>query len=112
MKKINRLPREQVSGGPDDVVNRNTDDGLNVTGDVEGHGRHSGDEFAPRLPGTGGDFRRPSGGGEIEGEDDVEGHRVSPSMTPQFPGTGGDFRRPSGGGEIEGDDDGEGHRPL
>jgi hypothetical protein len=75
MKKINRLPREQATGGPDDVVYRNTDDGLNVTGDVEGHARLTDDEFAPRLPGTGGDFRRPSGGGEIAGEDDVEGDR-------------------------------------
>ena len=69
MKKINRLPREQVTGGPDDVVHRTTEDGLNVTGDVEGHRARSGPSFAPRLPGTGGDFRRPSGGGEVVGED-------------------------------------------
>jgi hypothetical protein len=74
MKKINRLPREQVAGGSDDVIT--SDDGLNVTGDVEGHRARSGPDFAPRLPGTGGDFRRPSGGGEVDGTDsDVEGHR-------------------------------------
>ena len=110
MKKLNRLPREEVVGGPDDVAHRN-DDGLNVDGDVEGHRARSGDRFAPRLPGTGGDFRRPSGGGEVVGEEsDVEGH-VGPSdarFAPRMPGTGGDFRRPSGGGEVDGDDV-EGH---
>ena len=76
MKKFNRLPREQATGAPDDVGSRNTDDGLNPDGgDVEAHRARSGDGFAPRLPGTGGDFRRPSGGGEIDGDgDDVEGH--------------------------------------
>ena len=105
MKKINRLPREQVVGGPNDL-GPNTDDGLNVTGDVEGHANVTGDDFAPRLPGTGGDFRRPSGGGEVDGtESDVEGHGgVSQSeFSPRLPGTGGDFRRPSGGGEVDGD---------
>jgi hypothetical protein len=105
MNKINRLPREQVTGQPDDVVNRNVDDGLNVDADVEGH--HTPAPLTPGMPGTGGDFRRPSGGGEIDG-DDVEGHRAGPGFSPQAPGTGGDFRRPSGGGEIDGDDV-EGH---
>ncbi|MBA2719340.1 MAG: hypothetical protein H0U52_08900 [Chloroflexi bacterium] len=106
MKKVSRLPREQVTGEPDAVVN--TNDGLNVTGDVEGHRVRSGDGFAPRLPGTAGDFRRPSGGGEVDGtEHDVEGHGVGP-VPARLPGTGGDFRRPSGGGEVV-DDDVEGH---
>jgi len=105
VKKFNRLPREQATGGPDDVVN--TEDGLNVTGDVEGHRARSGDGFAPRLPGTGGDFRRPSGGGEVDGDsDDVEGHGApsGDGFAPRLPGTGGDFRRPSGGGEVVGED--------
>ncbi|MDQ3128446.1 MAG: hypothetical protein M3Q66_08350 [Chloroflexota bacterium] len=110
MKKFNRLPREQATGAPDDVIDRNTDDGLNHDGnDVEAHRTRSGEDFAPRLPGTGGDFRRPSGGGEVDG-DDVEGHRAQSGdgFAPRLPGTGGDFRRPSGGGEIDGDD-AEGH---
>ncbi len=104
MKKINRLPREQANGKPDEH-RKNTDDGLNVGADVEGHRIRPG--FAPRLPGTGGDFRRPSGGGEVDGAegDDVEGH-IALRFSPQSPGTGGDqsFRRPSGGGEIDGGD--------
>ena len=104
MKKLNRLPREQLVDGPDGAVTR--DDGLNATSDVEGHAVPR--EFAPRLPGTGGDFRRPSGGGEVDGDDDVEGHAVAPGFAPRLPGTGGDFRRPSGGGEIVGDDGIEG----
>lgn len=104
MKKPNRLPREQVVDGPDGAVTGN--DGLNVTSDVEGHAVPR--EFAPRLPGTGGDFRRPSGGGEIDAEDDVEGHVVGGDFAPRLPGTGGDFRRPSGGGEVVGGDEIEG----
>jgi hypothetical protein len=104
MKKTNRLPREQVDG-IDDA--RTTDDGLTGGSDVEGH--VVGDtDFAPRLPGTGGDFRRPSGGGEVVDGSDVEGHVVGDTdFAPRLPGTGGDFRRPSGGGEIV--DDVEGH---
>ncbi len=105
MKKFNRLPREQASGAPDDVAHRNTDDGLNNDGrEVVAHRARSAVRFAPRLPGTGGDFRRPSGGGEVDG-DDVEGHgRPSgDDFGPRLPGTGGDFRRPSGGGEVDGD---------
>lgn len=113
MKKFNRLPREQVTGAPADVVDRNSDDGLNHdAGDVEAHRLATGGGFAPRLPGTGGDFRRPSGGGEVDGGDDVEGHRLTSGggFAPRLPGTGGDFRRPSGGGEIAGGgDDVEGH---
>jgi hypothetical protein len=106
MKKINRLPREQVVGGPEDS---STDD-QNVTGDVEAHGQEGGSGFAPRLPGTGGDFRRPTGSGELDGGgDDVEGHNVAAPFAPRLPGTGGDFRRPSGGGEVDGGDDIEGH---
>jgi hypothetical protein len=107
MKKINRLPREQVVDG--DGVDRNTDDGLNLGHDVEGHRSPGDDGFAPRLPGTGGDFRRPSGGGEIDAGDDVEGHAIGArEFAPRLPGTGGDFRRPSGGGELDGRDDVEG----
>ena len=104
MKKLNRLPREQVVDAPDGAQVTG-DDGLNVTSDVEGH--RAANRLAPGLPGTGGDFRRPSCGGEIEAVDDVEGHRVPPGFAPRLPGTGGDFRRPSGGGEIVGDN-GEG----
>lgn len=113
MKKFNRLPREQASGAPDGVVHLTTDDGLNHDGsDVEAHRARSGPNVAPRLPGTGGDFRRPSGGGEVDGDGhDVEGHRArsGDGVSPRLPGSGGDFRRPSGGGEIDGDhDDAEG----
>jgi hypothetical protein len=109
MKKFNRLPREEAAGGPADVRARNVEDGATgVDGDVEGHRVPPG--LTPQFPGTGGDFRRPSGGGELTEEDDVEGHRVPPSLTPEFPGTGGDFHRPSGGGEVTADEDVEGHR--
>jgi hypothetical protein len=100
MKKINRLPRESATGTPE-APNH---DGLPVTGDVEGHrARSAPGDFAPRLPGTGGDFRRPTGSGENDPGEDVEGH-VAPSFAPRLPGTGGDFRRPSGGGEIGAED--------
>ena len=107
MDKIKKLPKEMV-------------DGLPASDDVEGHyrapnlpgGEKAGpDELGTRLPGTGGDFRRPSGGGELI--DDTEGHSQSDDLDPAFgpehlgqrlPGTGGDFRRPSGGGELIDDD--------
>ena len=68
MDKTKKLPREMaIDGLPAD--------------DVEGHGRLTGngedigpEELGQRLPGTGGDFRRPSGGGELTDDDDVEGH--------------------------------------
>ena len=72
MKKLTKLPREE-----------NTADGLPadgegismrvMDGDVEGHVKNAPDELGNRLPGTGGDYRRPTSGGEIT--DDVEGHR-------------------------------------
>ncbi|HUQ77489.1 MAG TPA: hypothetical protein VM427_01285 [Patescibacteria group bacterium] len=88
MKKFDRLPREQVADQLDDVPSRTIGDG----GDVEAHRARSGDGVAPRLPGTGGDFRRPSGGGEID-DSDVEGHgrQSGDGSAPRLPGTGGDF---------------------
>ena len=107
MDKMKKLPREMaVDGLPAD--------------DVEAHARLTGDDqtgpedLGQRLPGTGGDFRRPSGGGELT--DDVQGHmnqdEAEAGLGPEhlgqrLPGTGGDFRRPSGGGELI--DDTEGH---
>ena len=98
MDKIKRLPREQ----------RNVDDGLAASGDpasflptdsdVEGHNVPSGEGLGTQLPGTGGDFRRPSGGGELT-EDDVEGHLMPDELGTQLPGTGGDYHTPSSGGE-------------
>jgi hypothetical protein len=85
MKKISRLPHEQVS--PEST------DGLPANGDVEGHG------FS-QFPGTGGDGARQAVGDEKARQDapdtdDVEGHflghtkgeRIGPGM----PGTGGDL---------------------
>jgi hypothetical protein len=101
MDKIKKLPKEMAV------------DGLPGTDDVEGHvrpteGEPGGpEELGTRLPGTGGDFRRPSGGGELiddtaghsQGEDSEAG--LGPEHLGQrLPGTGGDFRRPSGGGEL------------
>ena len=107
MKKISRLPHEQAAGVDDGL--QDVDRAPSVDGDVEGH-RVGREPFAPRLPGTGGDFRRPSGGGEATDEQDVEGHGVpSGDRLNRLPGTGGDFRRPSGGGEIDADDDVKGH---
>ena len=111
MDKFKKLPREQAADGlPADQV-----DGLPGTDDVEGHTAGP-DELGTRLPGTGGDFRRPSGGGELT--DDVEGHNQDDEagipgpeqLGTRLPGTGGDFRRPSGGGEVT--DDTEGHRAI
>jgi len=72
MKKTNRLPREEAQsrdGLPPDMGPTDQD--------VEGHVRlpGSGGEFMPRLPGTGGDVRRPSGGGEAT-DDDAEGTKA------------------------------------
>jgi hypothetical protein len=111
MSKFTKLPREENSpdGLPDQA--KLSGDGLpdqvKALDDVEGHGA-SPDDLGPRLPGTGGDFRRPTGGGEAT-EDDVEGHGSSPDdLAPRLPGTGGDYRRPTSGGELT--DDVEGHR--
>ena len=99
MKKVNRLPREESFG-----------DGLEVDGmpmptdtDVEGHRGGQPDAAMQRLPGTGGDFRRPTTGGEATDGDDVEGH-----LGHSLPGTGGDLRRPTTGGETTDGDDIEG----
>lgn len=120
MGTLNRLPREEATGDrlPADAF----PDGDLGDADVEGHGQPGSERLGQRLPGTGGDFRRPSGGGELT-DDDVEGHgqslapglpgtggdlsprlpRSGGELAPGLPGTGGDFRRPSGGGEIAGD---------
>ena len=114
MGKLNRLPREEATG--DGAPAGAIPDGDLGDADVEGHGQPGSEQLGQRLPGTGGDFRRPSGGGELT-DDDVEGHGLpgtggdlSPRLPgtggelgPRLPGTGGDFRRPSGGGEIAGD---------
>jgi hypothetical protein len=103
MKKLTKLPREENApdGLPADVK---------ATDDVEGHARNAPDELGNRLPGTGGDYRRPTSGGELT--DDVEGHaRNAPDeLGNRLPGTGGDYRRPTSGGEIS--DDVEGHRQI
>lgn len=72
MKKMNRLPHEEkVDGLPADGL---PDEFMPTDPDVEGHSASGApDELGTRLPGTGGDFRRPSGGGELT-DDDVEGH--------------------------------------
>jgi len=95
MKKIRRLPHEQVSGDQDDGLGA-ARDGLPAADDTEGH-RYSGFEpapLAPGMPGTGGDnLHRPVGSGEI---DDVEGHAMGHTkgerLSPGMPGTGGDAR--------------------
>ena len=77
MKKLTKLPREENTGDglPDQA--RLTGDGLpndvKAIDDVEGHAKNAPDELGNRLPGTGGDYRRPTSGGELT--DDVEGHR-------------------------------------
>jgi len=97
MKKMSRLPHEE----------KNVEDGLPAEflptdSDVEGHLIHEApDQLGTHLPGTGGDLRMPSGGGELT-DDDVEGHAMSDApdqLGTQLPGTGGDLRMPSGGGE-------------
>ena len=108
MKKISRLPHEQVTGDQNDGLGAEHD----ARPDVEGHsaGQLSpgmpgtgGDNLSPGMPGTGGDnLRRPVGGGEV---DDVEGHAMGHTkgerLSPGMPGTGGDAR-PTGDDEIEG----------
>ena len=95
MKKMNRLPHEQVA--PDEL------DGLPADGtDVEGHRA----QFLPGMPGTGGDQVRnvigEDGLRQVVGEDglrqvvgdDVEGHSFGHTkgerFLPGMPGTGGD----------------------
>ncbi len=68
MGKASRLPHEGL--GNDDGL---PVDGLPAADDVEGHRQSNAEDLGPRLPGTGGDLRRPSGGGEVS-DDDVEGH--------------------------------------
>ena len=96
MKKISRLPHEQVTGDQNDGLGAEHD----ARPDVEGH---SAGQLSPGMPGTGGDnLRRPVGGGEV---DDVEGHAMGHTkgerLSPGMPGTGGDAR-PTGDDEIEG----------
>lgn len=98
MTKINRLPREEVTGDTKDELGPEHDG----RPDVEGHNVPGGVGFGPGRPGTGGDgitpgmpgggeIRRPTGGGEI---DDVEGHSMGHTkgerLGPTLPGTGGD----------------------
>jgi hypothetical protein len=110
MRKMNRLPHEEASQDDGLGSNEAFPAGSGPTdSDVEGHRAGEGERFAPRLPGTGGDFRRPTSGGEAT-DDDVEGHRAGDAreFAPRLPGTGGDFRRPTSGGEAT-DNDVEGH---
>jgi hypothetical protein len=111
MDKSKKLPREQAV---DELQTDERVEGLPGADDVEGHNAGP-DELGTRLPGTGGDFRRPSGGGELT--DDVEGHSQADEdglgpehLGTRLPGTGGDFRRPSDGGELT--DDTEGDRAI
>jgi len=71
MRKMNKLPREENDKLPvegEGVRVNATDD------DVQAHRAGAApDEVGTRLPGTGGDYRRPTSGGELT-EDDVEGH--------------------------------------
>jgi hypothetical protein len=91
MKKVSRLPHEQVIAENDPSVGPEHDK-LPYDSDVEGH--QAGDSFLPGMPGTGGDnLRRPVGGGEVD-SDDVEGHLMGHTkgerLNPGMPGTGGD----------------------
>jgi hypothetical protein len=88
MKKVSRLPREQVIPEGDSASGPERD------GDVEGHRAGQDDRFLSGMPGTGGDnLRRPISGGEVDG-DDVEGHVMGHTkgerLSPGSPGTGGD----------------------
>lgn len=92
VKKISRLPHEQVIAEGDDGLGPNHDK-LPGVDDVEGHGQPGTSGFLPGLPGTGGDqLRRPIGSGEAA--DDVEGHIFGHTKGERFgpgtPGTGGD----------------------
>jgi hypothetical protein len=98
MKKLSRLPHEQVIAEGDVGIGPEHD-GLPVDSDVEGHQAGSPDSFLRGVPGTGGEnLRRPSGGGEllrqVVGDDDVEGHVMGHTkgerLSPGMPGTGGD----------------------
>ena len=89
MKKMNRLPHEQVAPAENDGLRQ-------VTGaddDVEGHlGHTKGERFLPGMPGTGGDVvHRTTGENDA---DDVEGHSFGHTkgerFLPGMPGTGGD----------------------
>lgn len=96
MRKLSRLPHEQVIAKADDGVDpEHARDGLRADQDVEGHGQpDAGERFLPGLPGTGGDrLRRPASGGEIDGNDvegHVMGHTKGERLSPGMPGTGGD----------------------
>jgi hypothetical protein len=98
MQKTKRLPHEQRNVGDGLPADGLTEGFLPTDSDVEGHNVPSGEGLGTQLPGTGGDFRKPSGGGELT-EDDVEGHVMADELGSQLPGTGGDFRTPSSGGE-------------
>ena len=93
MKKISRLPHEQVSGGSDDGLGPNHDGLPAGINDVEAHvlGHTKGERFLPGLPGTGGDQLRqvtPDDGDDVEGH--ILGHTKGERFGPGQPGTGGD----------------------
>jgi hypothetical protein len=112
MKKISRLPHEQLIGEQNDGLGAEHD----ARPDVEGHVRlgggegfgpgqpgTGGDQLSPGMPGTGGDqVRRPVGGGEV---DDVEGHAMGHTkgekLSPGMPGTGGDLRATDDGSDSD-----------
>ena len=111
MKRIRRLPHEQVTGEQNDGLGAEHD----ARPDVEGHSSAGGEAFGPGMPGTGGDhlgpgfggtggdnLHRPVGGGEA---DDVEGHAMGHTkgehLGPGGPGTGGDAVATDEGTETE-----------
>jgi hypothetical protein len=111
MKKISRLPHEQITGEQNDGLGAEHD----ARPDVEGHRAPPGDRLAPGMPGTGGDnlgpgfggtggdnLHRPIGSGEV---DDVEGHAMGHTkgekLGPGMPGTGGDLRATDDGTETD-----------
>ena len=89
MKKMNRLPHEQASGDGRRRAHCPEQRRVPTDQDVEGHVDPGGEGSCQRLPGTGGDFRRPSGGGEVDGTTS----RASRAATP---GASGDSRRAVG----------------
>ena len=101
MKKMNKMPHEQVAPNENDGLQLGADD------DVEGHlGHTKGERFLPGMPGTGGDVAHRTTG-EIDG-DDVEGHSFGHTkgerFLPGMPGTGGDRLA------VDADEDVEAHR--
>ncbi len=73
MRKLTKTPHEQNIEDKLPVNGEGVRSPSAVDDDVQAHQAGAGDGVGTRLPGTGGDYRRPSGGGELT-EDDVEGH--------------------------------------